>query len=297
MKRWLLILCKTKMHPIEEQVKQYRQIAEKCKGKGIITEAILCQHNIDKTGMPDQLIEHILCLQKRFKYEGIIFTKSWYSGMVAGKISTYLKSTCLTDVRRIDFCGQTPVFYKMAYNCNMEAGFLCKEKFVISLDAWPNEGESSEKNKENEEVLEELRIDNEIGISYLKDRKQILKKEKEENSEILIAVGKGISSKEEIEDFRRYSKEQGFLFGVSRPVAMNGWAKIDEIIGVSGYVYQPRICIAVGVSGSAAFYAGIERSKWIISINSDRRAPIVKMSDISIIEDYKRVWTSLKDLL
>jgi electron transfer flavoprotein alpha subunit len=72
---------------------------------------------------------------------------------------------------------------------------------------------------------------------------------------------------------------------------------MDEIVGVSGAVTKPDVCIVAGASGAAAFYAGIEKSKYIVAINKDSHAPIIKASDAAIIDDYKPVMDELVKLV
>ena len=74
---------------------------------------------------------------------------------------------------------------------------------------------------------------------------------------------------------------------------MRGWAEIGEIIGVSGEIYAPKVTVAIGISGAAAFMAGIEQSGFILSINSNQDAAIIKQSDAVIIGDYKEVLKSV----
>ena len=83
------------------------------------------------------------------------------------------------------------------------------------------------------------------------------------------------------------------MFGVSRPVSMSGWAGMDEIIGVSGNIHAPKVTIAIGVSGTAAFYAGIEQSDKIVAVNTNDKAALIKMADISIIEDYSKIFKGI----
>lgn len=115
-------------------------------------------------------------------------------------------------------------------------------------------------------------------------------------SPILIAVGMGIQSKEEVSKIREYASDCGFSFGVSRPVAMRGWGDIREIIGVSGEIYAPQLTIAIGISG-AAFMIGIEQSNYILSINSNPDAMITKLSDSIILDEYQHVLPKLFEYL
>ena len=68
-------------------------------------------------------------------------------------------------------------------------------------------------------------------------------------------------------------------------------------IGVSGEMIAPEVCITAGVSGAAAFYAGIEKSKFIVAINTDEQAPIMKKADVAIVDDFMPVIQSLREIV
>lgn len=108
-------------------------------------------------------------------------------------------------------------------------------------------------------------------------------------SPVLVVAGRGVGGREEVDALRQLAMAKGFDFGVSRPVAMSGWGKLSEIVGVSGNSYAPQLCITFGVSGSAAFYAGIGRSGTIVAVNDDPNAPIIGKADVSIVDDYAKV--------
>jgi len=114
-----------------------------------------------------------------------------------------------------------------------------------------------------------------------------------EKANFVIAAGRGSGSGEEIFRLKNIARELGAELGVSRPVVMNAWAPMDHLIGASGSVVSPDICLALAVSGSPPFYYGIENSKKIIAVNHDDEAPIIKTADLVIIEDYKKVINAL----
>lgn len=103
-----------------------------------------------------------------------------------------------------------------------------------------------------------------------------------EETPFLLAAGRGMGSKEQIDKLRECAKKIGAEFGVTRPVAMSAWAPMEELIGVSGTLTHPKICIAVGCSGAPAFYAGIEKSAFIAAVNSDKNAPLMKKADAAV---------------
>ena len=86
------------------------------------------------------------------------------------------------------------------------------------------------------------------------------------------------------------------MVAVSRPAAMNAWKPMNRLIGVSGAMVGPEVCITAGVSGAAAFYAGIEKSKFIVAINTDEKAPIMKMADVAIVDDFLPIMEELNNI-
>ena len=110
-----------------------------------------------------------------------------------------------------------------------------------------------------------------------------------EQSKFLVIAGRGCKNRDTVERIAAIAQAMGADYGISRPAAMSAWAPMDRLVGVSGAMTGPDICIAVGVSGSAAFLAGIEKSKFIISVNTDDHAPIAKCSDVMIVDDGEKV--------
>ena len=51
------------------------------------------------------------------------------------------------------------------------------------------------------------------------------------------------------------------------------------------------------MSGAAAFYAGIEKSKHIVALNIDEFAPLVQTADVAVIDDYEAVLEELLRLI
>ena len=117
------------------------------------------------------------------------------------------------------------------------------------------------------------------------------------DSRVIVAGGRGTGGRQGMETLRSLAEALGGSVGASRPVVMNAWAPMEELLGVSGTMVQPEICIAAGVSGAAAFGAGIEKSGWITAVNKDPGAPIMKMADVAVVEDYEPFVKALEALV
>lgn len=118
-----------------------------------------------------------------------------------------------------------------------------------------------------------------------------------EQTRFLLAAGRGAGSRKQVEELGRIALSIGAEFGVSRPAAMSAWAPMDRLIGVSGALTKPKICIAAGASGAPAFYAGIEKSEFIVGINTDEHAELMKKSDVAVIGDCVEVLQALKQVI
>jgi len=93
------------------------------------------------------------------------------------------------------------------------------------------------------------------------------------------------------------ARRMGAAFGVTRPVAMNAWAPMDRLIGVSGTRSAPALCIVAGASGAPALYWGIEKAALIVAIDVDEQAPIVNNADAAVIDDSVAVIEELAEVV
>jgi electron transfer flavoprotein alpha subunit len=104
-------------------------------------------------------------------------------------------------------------------------------------------------------------------------------------SRFLVVAGYGAGSRAGVERIAAAARQMGAVFGVSRPVAMNAWAPVDRLIGASGTRTAPDVCIVVGASGAPALHWGIEKAAFIVAINPDEQAPIVRNADAALLDD------------
>lgn len=184
---------------------------------------------------------------------------------------------------------------KMIYSNHMEGTFLMKKTpYCISIarGAETNEGEGGSLHIADEMICDK-------GCDHVLSRELIPEEEISsiEDAKVVIAAGRGAGNKENIDKIQSAAEMLGGEMGVSRPAAMNAWAPMSKLIGVSGAMVHPDICIAAGVSGAAAFYAGIEKSKFIVAVNKDENAPIMKKADVAVADDFLQVLESLKEII
>ena len=110
-----------------------------------------------------------------------------------------------------------------------------------------------------------------------------------EDARIIVAGGHGMKSARGFKILEALAAELQAEVGASRAAVDAGWIGQDHQIGQTGKTVQPELYIACGISGSIQHLAGMSQSKHIISINTDRKAPIVSASDVTFIGDLFQV--------
>lgn len=101
----------------------------------------------------------------------------------------------------------------------------------------------------------------------------------------LLIGGRGLGSRAACDQLRQVARLRGFVPGYTRPVAMNGWCGLEEIVGQSGTRTSAELCITLGVSGAAALLAGIAGAKTLVAVNTDPNAPIFRHAQVGILAD------------
>jgi electron transfer flavoprotein alpha subunit len=77
----------------------------------------------------------------------------------------------------------------------------------------------------------------------------------------------------------------GAAVGASRPVVDAGWIPYKHQVGLTGRTVRPKLYIACGISGQIQHLAGMSSSEFIIAINKDPEAPLMKLASLSVEGD------------
>ena len=115
-------------------------------------------------------------------------------------------------------------------------------------------------------------------------------------ADFLLAVGRGIGEKENLEQFEELAGRMGATLSVSRPLVDAGWMPNSRQVGQSGKTVQPKVYLALGISGAVQHLAGMKTSGTIIAVNSDPEAAIFGVAHYGAVADLFEVAEELEKL-
>ncbi len=118
-----------------------------------------------------------------------------------------------------------------------------------------------------------------------------------ENADIIVAVGRGLKSKDDMKMIEDFADALGAKIAGTRPLVECGWIEPRCQIGLSGRTVRPKLIITCGISGAVQFTAGMNNADCIISINTDEKAPIFKVANYGILGDIYKVIPELTKLI
>jgi electron transfer flavoprotein alpha subunit len=102
---------------------------------------------------------------------------------------------------------------------------------------------------------------------------------------ILVSVGRGIQSQDNIPVVEDLAKALGGVVAASRPIVDNGWLPKGRQVGKSGQTVKPKLYVAVGISGAPEHIEGMRDAGLIIAINPDPAAPIFDVAHYGVAAD------------
>ncbi|MEM3209803.1 MAG: electron transfer flavoprotein subunit alpha/FixB family protein [Saccharolobus sp.] len=197
---------------------------------------------------------------------------------IAGRVAGRLRLPIIPDIVSIKIDGSKVIANRSAYSGMGIAVTEAQLPLVITVAGTQLQPKELQTNVKNIELKEgKIKV---IGVKPTSSGANLA------TAQIVIGVGRGIGSKENVAYAEELAKVLGGVVGGSRPVAAElGWVSEDRQIGLSGLRIRPKLYIALGISGQPQHLAGIRDSKIIVSVNKDKNAPIIENSDYAVIAD------------
>ncbi|MCL4341920.1 MAG: electron transfer flavoprotein subunit alpha/FixB family protein [Candidatus Thermoplasmatota archaeon] len=230
--------------------------------------------------LSDSLAAIITDLQKKDPYDLIVIGTSVRGREIAGMLSFNTGLHAISEVNNVTPENGTITSSRFFYGGKSLITEKSGAKILVSA---PGIAEATE--KAGNPPVEELSL----GKSKVSVEGTIEKKSGSvdiEKAGVIVSVGRGLGNKENLSKIEPFARAIHGEIAGSRPVCLDyGWLSEDRQVGLSGKKVQPKLYVALGISGQIQHIAGMRNSKVVVAVNKDKSAPIFEEADYGVVGD------------
>ena len=216
----------------------------------------------------------------------VIMSHTYLARDFAPKVAARFKKGLIGDCIRMSADGSRAAFTRRIFLGKLDADVVAdgQAPTFVTFQSGAFRGEQAVKGSgapvETMEVeISEVRMKPEAPFQEAKQAVDLSK------ADIIVAVGRGIKSKDNLALAEKLAEALGGDLAASRPICDAEWLPIDRQIGSSGQTVAPKLYVAIGISGAIQHLVGMKNSQTIVAINKDPEAPIFDIADYGIVGD------------
>lgn len=204
----------------------------------------------------------------------------------APKLAARFQKSLISDCIRARVDGSSIVFTRRIFLGKLDADVISDEEAPIFATFQSGAYRPDQAVKGSGAPVETLEVEvGEIRMTPEEPFQEVKQAVDLSRADIIIAVGRGIKSKENIALAEKLAELLGGDIAASRPICDAEWLPIDRQIGSSGQTVAPKLYIALGISGAIQHLVGMKNAGTIVAINKDPEAPIFDIADYGIVGD------------
>ena len=114
-----------------------------------------------------------------------------------------------------------------------------------------------------------------------------------EEAKVVVCGGRGMGSKTKFKKIFDLAQLLSGEVGATRPIVYAGWVDDETLVGQAGKHIKPRILFSFGISGAIQHTAALTDADFIIAVNKNPNATMMKMADVAVVADANQVCSAL----
>jgi electron transfer flavoprotein alpha subunit len=112
-------------------------------------------------------------------------------------------------------------------------------------------------------------------------------------SAFVLAIGRGVEDQPGVAELEGIARTLGAAFSVSGGLVEAGLGPAAHKVGVTGKTIEPKVYLALGISGAPQHVSGVREAGTIIAVNTDPEAPIFNVAHYGAVADLLEVARAL----
>jgi len=266
-----------------------------------VDKAFLAENSLLKNYVPEGYTDVVAEIATQYTPSVILFGTTSMGSDLASRVASRLNKGIITNCKEFYVSkdgGLTARKPMHDEKVDATVTFLSGKPFIATVNPDFLELEKAKEQKETRIIELKPKIDeNRIrtrSIEYIKVDPKTLEVSE---ADVVIGVGGGLGGVEHLKVVSELADLLSASIGGSRVARDKGWIPYSRQIGSSGKKISPKLYVALGISGSHHHTNGIRDSKLIVAINTDRKAPILKIADLGIVRDLHEMVPALNRML
>jgi electron transfer flavoprotein alpha subunit len=276
-------------HQVDEYVAEY--IAHGARKVLVVEDVSLKQYGVEKYTV---LMEKIAQVHRpEIILIGATSFGREFAPRVAKRLGTGLTADCIG--LEINEDGNL-LQIAPSFGGNLIAEILTPEKRPQMATVRP--GTFQEIPHDNSLRGEVIRID--LPSKLPKDRLRLVAYERQpardqrlEEAKIVVCGGRGMGSKQKFKKIFELAQLLSAEVGATRPIVYAGWVDEGALVGQAGKNIRPQVLFSFGISGAIQHTAALADADFIIAVNKNPNATMMKMADVAVVADANQVCAAL----
>lgn len=227
-------------------------------------------------------VEHVV---RQLDPQLVVMPHTYLVRDFAPKLAARFGKSLISDCIRAQVAGSTITFSRRIFLGKLDADVVSDGESPVfaTFQSGAYRGDQAAKGSG---AIEEMPVDvGQIRMTPEAPFQEVKQAVDLSRADIIVAVGRGIKSKENLALAEKLAEALGGDIAASRPICDAEWLPIDRQIGSSGQTVAPKLYIALGISGAIQHLVGMKNSGTIVAINKDPEAPIFDIADYGIVGD------------